>query len=457
MDIMASLVSNITKTRFNNLTPASVEAAKKGILDTIGLILGGSSMRGCQLLIQALKEMGGKEESTIAVFGGKVPSNLAALANGAMGRALDLDDVHDAFVLHPDASIVPTALAIAERQKGVTGQELITAVALGQDLMVRMGLATKSNATVLGRLNPFKVFAATGTAGKLMELDDEKLLNAMGIAYSHLVGDAQAHLDGAMTQYIQEGEASKSAVEAAIFAAKGITGAKNILEGERGFFKGMEIQCDFEALVFELGSKFMGADIAIKPYCSCRSTHEAIDLALSMVKNRGIDTAKISQVTVRVNQKTYSLSCQPLDQKRRPKDQLDALFSLPFAVACALLKGDVFIDEMTDEMIHDPDVLRLAALVTPLKDDECETGSAVGATVLEIETMDGQRFSDRESLPLGNPQNPIDLDGCVAKFRKCARYAHKPFADHQLDNITSQLTLLEDLEDASQIARWLVP
>ena len=86
MDLMALLVNNIVKTQFSDLTPEAVEVAKKGILDTVGLILGGSSMRGCQLLVQAIKEMGGKEESTIAVFGGKVPPNLAALANCAMSR-----------------------------------------------------------------------------------------------------------------------------------------------------------------------------------------------------------------------------------------------------------------------------------------------------------------------------------------------------------------------------------
>lgn len=458
MDLMALLVNNITKTQFSDLPSEAVEVAKKGILDTVGLILGGSSMRGCQLLVQAIKEMGGKEESTIAVFGGKVPPNLAALINGAMSRALDIDDVHDVFVLHPDVVIVPAALAIAECQKGITGRDLITAVALGQDLMVRMGYAAKGKPVNLARLNPFKIFPVTGTVGKLKGLDDEQLLNAMGIAYSHLVGDAKAARDRVMTFYIQEGEAGRSGVEAVLYAEKGITGARSILDGELGFFKGIYQQdCSLEALTSDLGSRFMGDEIAFKRYCSCRNTHEAIDLAIGMVKNRKINPIKIEQVTVRVNQESYMRTCQPLEQKRRPKDRLDALFSTPYTVATALIKGDVFIDEMTDEMIKDPDVLQLAARVMPVQDDRCENGTAVGVTVLEIQTTDSQNYSDSQSLPLGNPQNPIGWDECVTKFKKCANNADKHFANSQVDELIGKLSFLEDLEDCSQLARLMVP
>jgi 2-methylcitrate dehydratase PrpD len=458
MDLMALLVNNIVKTQFSDLTPEAVEVAKKGILDTVGLILGGSSISGCQLLVQAIKEMGGKEESTIAVFGGKVPPNLAALANCAMSRALDIDDVHDVFVLHPDVVIVPAALAVAECQKGITGRNLITAVALGQDLMVRMGFAAKGKPVNLARLNPYKIFPVTGTVGKLKGLDEEQLLNAMGIAYSHLIGDSKAVRDRAMTFYIQEGEAGRSGVEAVIFAEKGITGSRNILDGELSFFKGIyEQDCNLEALTSELGLRFMGDDIAFKRYCSCRNTHEAINLAIGMVKSGKIDPKRIDKITVRVNKESYGRTCEPLDRKRRPESRLDALFSTPFTVASALLKGDVFIDEMTDENINDPDVLQLAARVTPVQDDQCENGWSVGITVLEIQTKDGQKYSDSQSLPLGNPQNPIGWDECVAKFRKCANVAYKPFTNSQIDELIGKLSVLEDLEDCSQLAQLMVP
>jgi len=288
-------------------------------------------------------------------------------------------------------------------------------------------------------------------------LNEEQFTNAMGIAYSHLIGDAQALHDGVMTSYIQEGEAAKSAIESVILAGKGITGTKNVLQGPKGFFNAFEPDPYLEALTSKLGSKFLGTDIAIKPYCSCRSTHEAIDLALSMVKHKGIDPARIDQVTVRVNDKTYSLACHPLDQKRCPKDRIDAQFSLPFTVATALIKGDFFISELSDEIIKDPHILKLAARVMPVLDKECQTDLTVGATVMEIETNDGQKFSGRKLFPLGNPKDPFSMDGCIEKFKKCVKYAYRPFTDNQIDRMISMLSNLDHLDEVQQLVRLLVP
>jgi len=457
MDIMAALVKNILRTSFNDLPPEAVTAAKKGIVDTVGVTMAGSLVKGCQLLIKAIREMGGKEESTIAIFGDKVPSSLAALANGAMARAMDIDDVNDVFPLHPDVVIVPTALTVAERHEGTDGRDLITAVALGQDLMVRMAYATKVNPVISGRFNLFKVFAAAGTAGKLMGLNEEQLSNAMGIAYSHMIGDAQSMHEGVMTMYIQEGEAAKSAIEAAIFASHGITGTKNVLQGQRGFFQAFEPDPNLEALTSELGSAFRGIDIAIKPYASCRSTHEAIDLALSMVKDRGIDPNRIERVTVRVNDITYNLTCHPIDQKRHPRNRIEAQFSIPFTVAAALIRGDFFLAELSDEIINNEEILRLAARVTPVLDKECQTDLTLGATFMEIETTDGQKFSERKLFPWGNPKDPMSMEDCLKKFKKSVKYAYRVFPNNQIDRIMNMLSNLEQLEDIPQLVRSLVP
>ena len=457
MDVMASLVKNIIRTGFNDLTPESIVAAEKAIVDTIGTMMAGSSIEGCRLLVNAVKGMGGTGESTIAVFGGKVSPNMAALANGAMARAMDIDDVNDAFPLHPGAVIVPTALAVAEGRGGTDGRDLITSVALGQDLMVRMAYATKLNPIISGRYNLFKVFAAVGTAGKLMGLDEEALSNAMGVAYSRLVGDAQALHEGVMTAYIQEGEAAESAIESAILAERGITGTRGVLQGERGFFNVYEPDPNLNALTSEVGSIFRGVDIGIKPYSSCRSTHEAIDLVLGVRKYPGIVPDRIERIIVRVNNITFNLTGHPLDLKHHPKNKSDAQFSLPFTIAAAFIRGDFFIDEITDEAINNEEILRLAARVTPILDNECQTDLSLGSTVLEIETNDGEKFSVQKSFPRGNPKDPMSLEDCMEKFRKCAKYAFRPFSEKQIDRITSILIELENLERIEQLVRLLVP
>ncbi|MCK4822520.1 MmgE/PrpD family protein, partial [bacterium] len=355
MDIMETLVKNIAGIKFEDLPPEAISTAKKGIADTIGAMIAGSSVEGCQLLVEHIREWGGHEESTIAVFGDKAPSNLAAQANGAMARALEIDDVTDVFPLHPSASIVPTCLAIAERRGKITGHEFITAVALAQDLIIRMALANKLDPIVSGRYNLFKIFPSTGAAGKLLGLDEEHLLNAMGISYSQMVGDGQAAGDGAMTSYIQQGIVAKSAIESALLAQAGITGTRNVLQGPRGFYNAIEPEPNLDALTSELGERFMGVEIAVKFYTACRGTHEAIDLTLDMVRQKKIDPDQIDEIIVKVNEPIYNLVCQPLDRKRHPETLVDAQFSLPYAVGAAIIRGDFFIDELSDEAIKDPD------------------------------------------------------------------------------------------------------
>ena len=107
-----------------------MEAAKKAIADTIGVIIAGSSVEGCRILVESIKSLEGPQKSTIAVFWGKAPMYLAALANGGMARAVELDDASNKFVLHSSVSIVPASIATAEKAGGISVKELITAVAM---------------------------------------------------------------------------------------------------------------------------------------------------------------------------------------------------------------------------------------------------------------------------------------------------------------------------------------
>ena len=457
MDIMKTLVKNITSIKFEDLPTEAITTTKKSIIDTLGVMIAGSSVDGCKLLVDYIREWGGPEESTIAVFGGKVPSNLAAQANGAMARALEIDDVSDELVLHPSVSIVPTCLAIAERLGRISGKEFITSIALGQDLIFRMAAATKLSPITSGRYNLFRIFASTGTAGKILELNEEQLLNAMGIAYSQMAGDGQSARSGAMTSYIQSGTVAKSAIESVFMAQKGITGAKNVIQGPSGFYKAIEPDSNLEALTSQLGTKFKGSEICIKLYTSCRCTHEAIDLALDMVKEEGVNPSQIDEITVRVNDQCYNLVCHPLDQKRHPKTLVDAQFSIPYTVAAAIVRGDVFIDELSDQAINDPNILRLAQRVTPIEENKCQTDLAVGSTVMEIKTQDGQKLSKQIQLPRANPKNPVSMDGVIEKFKKCANYSIRTFSKDHIDKMVKILCNLEQLEDATELTQLLVP
>jgi len=457
MDIMATLVKNLSTTTFQDLPREAVEATKKAIIDTLGVIIAGSSVEGCQILVEYIKELGGPKESHIAVIGGKVPSYLAAQANGAMARALEIDDVSDEFVLHPSVSIVPACLAAAEKAGGKSGEELITAIALGQDMMFRMVAATKLSAIISGRYNLFRVFASAGAVGKLMALSEDQLLNAQGIAYSQMAGDGQSARDGAMTSYIQSGTVAKSAIESVLMARKGIVGTKNVLEGPSGYFKAIEPDPKLDALTSDLGINFRGTEICIKPYTSCRQTHEAIDLAIAIKNETEIDIGEIEKITVRVNEQCYNLVCNPLDQKRQPQTMVDAQFSLPYTVAAAFVKGDVFIDEVSEKTIQDQTILSLAQRTTPIVDERCETDLVLGSVIMELTTRDGRTVLRETRVPKGNFRNPLTLENVIQKFRKCTDHSARPFREGQIEGLLDLLLNLERLESVARITEMLSP
>jgi 2-methylcitrate dehydratase PrpD len=455
MDPMSLLVKNFLNVQFEDLPLAAVEATKKSIIDTVGVIIAGSSEKGPQLLIEQIKEWGGPKESTIAVFGNAVPAHLAAFANGTMARALEIADVYDAFPLHPSSSAIPVAFAISEKIGNISGKEFIVAVALAQDLIVRFALATKVGPIQSGRYNLFKIFPPTGVAGRLLNLNEETLYNAMGIAFTQMVGDGQSALDGAMTHYLQQGVVAQSAVECALLAQKGITGARNILKGRYGLFHAYEPEHEVEPLINDLGKTFRGSEISIKLYSSCRATHEAIDLALAVSQEQNIDPKNIEKIIVKVNEPVYNLCCK--DRKSHPTTEVDAQFSLPYCVAASIVKGDVFIKELKEEIFSEPTVTELAERIETQIDSNRQTHLVIGSTIFELITKDGRIFSRETSFPKGNPKNPVDFDDCVVKFEKCLKNSIKKFDDKHVEEIINFIENIETVEDVSWLPRSLNP
>ncbi|MGD0917819.1 MAG: MmgE/PrpD family protein [Thermodesulfobacteriota bacterium] len=456
MDLMETLAKHASQVMFEDLPPQVVSITKRSVLDTLGVMIGGSSIEGCRLLVDYICDWGGREEGTIAVFGRKAPAALAAQANGAMARVLELDDIIDMFPLHPSASIIPTCLAVAERQGTINGKDFITAVVLGHDLVIRLAMSVKMNPMISGRDNLFMVFALTGSAGKLLGLNEDQLLNAMGIAYSQMVGDVQASMDGVMMTYIQQGTRAKSAIEAALMAQKGITGTQNVLQGQYGFYNAYEPDPRLEVLTKGLGKKFRGEDLAIKFHSACRLTHQAIDLA-QMFRVDGITADQIDRITVKVAEECYKFVCAPLEKKRTPRTSVDAQFSIPYVTAATFVRGDVFIDEINEQSINDPEILKLAQRITPVLDPERKTDLVLGSVVMEVKTRSGRILLKKTEFPKGNPRNPVTMEECIKKFRKCVSCSLKPFPQKQLDQIIEVVGNLEQLDNVNQLGMLLVP
>jgi 2-methylcitrate dehydratase PrpD len=459
-DAAFALARNVVKTRFEHIPSKAVKVTREDVLDTLGTILAGSTAAAAKEVVELGREFGGNPQSTVLSFGDKIPSPMAAFINGTMGHALDFDDTHDKAVLHVGPAVVSAALAVAEKVGNVDGKSLITAVALGADVICRMGLATKIPLQKGGWMfTPlYGYFGAAASASKILGLNEEQIVNAFGIAYCQAAGNLQVNIENehALTKRMQVGFAAKGGVMAALLAQKGLTGAQNSMEGRWGIFNlHHHGEYDRSALVDGLGHEFEIANLSFKPYSCCRQIHAHIDAALQLRRDYGLRPEDIEAVTIFVNTDPHWL-CHPLDLRRRPPEEVHAQFSIPYSVAVALANGKVLIKDYTSEAARrDEAVLRIADLVTPQYDPSLPTRVIPPARV-EIVTRDGRRLVSNNVVDAkGHPNNPMSWDELGDKFRDCASHSAQPLPKENVDEAIDLCAHLEDVSDVSQITRLL--
>lgn len=445
----------VASVRFEDLSPAAVTSAKRSTLDTMGAMVAGSTAPGVDTVVNLAKGWGGTEEAHLVGFGHPLPAPLAVWCNGTMARALEIDDCVDFLPVHPSASSVAALLSLAELKGGLSGPDFLTALAVGQDLIIRMGLAVRQNAMQSGRNNLFKIFGPTAALARAMGLGPAEAQNALGLAFSFAVGDGQCALDGALSLRLQQGIVAQGALLSVLLSSRGFTGAKDFLLGSYGYLRAFEPDPRLEYLTQDLGKEFYGERITIKPFSSCRATHASINLALNLRNETNIGIKSIQRITVRTNPEISQLVGEPRDAKIAPDSVPTAQFSIQYTVAAALIRGDVFLKELEPDSIKDDEILDLASRVYVEPDPSLRTDFVLGRTVMEID-LEGQPSLMQEiELPLGNPSHPIKYDACAEKFRKCTLYSVNPLQAACVEELIEKVSRLQNLQDVSVLMSYL--
>jgi len=444
---------------YEDISAEAVNITKKDILDTLGVAVAASKEPVSEEIVGLSREWGGKAESTILAFGDKVPAPMAAFINGTMAHALDYDDTHDKGIIHVGSSVVTASFAIAERLGKVNGKTLITAVALGDEMMCRMALATKAGPQTSGwhMTASYGYFGAAAAASKILALDESQVINAFGIAYSQSAGNMQCVIDNetALTKPLQVGFAAQGGVMSTLLSQKGLTGAQNSLEGRFGLFN-LHHGGDYDrsALTDGLGEEFQMVNLSFKPYPCVRAAHLYIDAALQVVRDHNIRPEDIEEVTVFVNTEPHWL-CYPLDLRRRPSEVVHAQFSIPYTVAVAILRGKVTIDDFTPKGIRDEKALAIAQKVTPKYDPTLSTRELPPARI-EVKMNNGEIISSKlVTFAKGHPENPMSWDDLAAKFRDCAAHSIKPLRKGNIERVIDMTKNLDKVADVSEITQLL--
>lgn len=408
---------------FDSLDEQAIATAKRSIIDILGVSLAGSRDPGIKTLHSVVSKWGGTADCGVLGYDTKLPPAASALINGASARVLDFDDVVDPLGTHPSVAIFPPLLTVLQmRNTPATGRELLTAMVLGQDLSVRFARARQQTLLESGRYDMSKILAATAATAHLYGLNETQMHQAMGIAYTSAVGETQCMIDGASTVFYQQGLVAENAIKSVLLAEQGFSGATRFLKGRWGYYSAFEPNSDTQSILKDLGSVFTNSEsIAFKPYPTCRPNISAASLAMAMVDTHNIQLRDIERVEVTVNQQIYDLVCAPIEQKRRPTSVVDARFSMAYNIACAIVSGNLFIDDFTKDAITRKDIIKLCLKIDSKASRDCDipelgTHGKIRITML---LTNGSCITDDISYPKGNAKNPMSSAEIEDKFAKC--------------------------------------
>jgi 2-methylcitrate dehydratase PrpD len=453
MDATFEFAKNFVNVTFDDLPAEVVEITKKEVLDTLAVAVAGFGQPGPKELMEMVQEWGGKEEATLIGSKQKVPAPNAAQVNATLTHTRDYDDVHEQAVMHPGVVTIPPAMAMAELKGGLNGKEFITAVALGVDMICRLGLGTRPGVSPIQTGWHFTALygypTAALTAGRVLGLDEEKMVNAFGIAYHQCSGNGQCTIDGALTKRMGPGFSVRGGVTAALLAQRGVTGARNCLEGQEGLFKVYHHgEYDRNILIHDLGRFFEGSNVSIKPYPCCRGVHPSIDAALALRAKYNINPKEIKEILFATGSANYKLLCTPFEAKVRPRNPVDAQFSIPWGIATILAKGRVTMGDYTPQAIEDKDILDLTSKLRAEVDHSLDNPRGIEPARIKVLMNNGDTFTEQVQFALGTPNRPMSFDDCIKKFEDIVSFTGGWMKE---DNVKKAIDFVANLEKQTNV------
>jgi 2-methylcitrate dehydratase PrpD len=428
-------------------------AAKLLMLDAAGISFASTTYPFAAVSMRGLASFEAGA-SVVIGFADRLPLRDAVLMNGILAHGLDFDDTHLVGVVHPTASCFPTALGLAAAA-GRSGRDIVAAYIRGIEVAARIGAVAKGEMNQVG-FHPTGVVAAFGcavAAAHLYGLDAEKTAMAQGIVLSMASGTREYSADGAWSKRLHPGWAGFCGITAAALARAGFTGPRTAYEGRFGLFA---THLDLHGRSYDLGAATAGlgevwevSNVAVKPFPACQLSIACIDAALTLARTRKPDPRRIKAIEAVIPPHAVAIVCEPAERKRQPRTSYEAQFSLPFDIACALIRGRFGVAEI--ELYGDAEIRALAERVRYRVDPDTNYPIHFSGEVI-VEMEDGEVIAQREDINRGAPDRPLTEADLREKFMGNALMA-LPRA--RAEEIADRILALEEEKDARLFAEAL--
>jgi len=459
MSLTKQITQHVANTTFQDLTADEVEAVKHSIVDTLACMLAATSNSDSQERIHsALIRNGGNGESTLIASRSKAPALEAAFLNGTLTHALDFDDTTDQAPHHPTANTLPTALALAEQQDA-SGDELVLAVATGNDISVRLAAGPDGSSNMDYPFLPITLFGLWGSvtaASKILRLDQTEIQNAFGLGLHQASGVTEGIFSpqSDLRSY-RDAFTNRNGTLAATLAKAGVRAVRDT-SLEIFFSVYYQDQYSRPRVLDDLGQRNLSSSVSLKPWPSDRETHGYIEAILDLVKTHSISAEQVENVTLTVGRFGRDHLCEPLEIKRRPELSIGAKLSLPYIAAVAITRSKVAPSDFSPSSLNDPDVMAMCRRVSYEFDESYGNPPGTGTPArVRIRLRDGSELVNRVDTLLGHPARPMSRAQVEDKFRACAEFAGVPIAPSRLDQLLAQLWTLETLPSVRDLMSLL--
>ena len=423
-----------------------VEYGKLLLTDTFGVAMSCQNMEHAAAVKCAVEAMKSAPQATLWGTDEKASLPDAALYNASLIHGADYDDTHVAGIVHPSAAVVSTAVTVGEYTHS-TGEEVLTAIIAGWEVITRLGIAAKGRFHDRGFHGTGVVasYAAACVAAKLMGNSRTVLANALGICGSQAAGLQEFLQDGTWTKKIHPGWGAHSALYALAMARAGFTGPGRVFEGKFGMWMTHCGGTDgLEEAFSDLGQVWHTKEITVKLYPVCHMTHSFIDCMRALMDENGFTAKDIESAECRIESRCYPIVCTPREVKTRPQTDYVMRFSLPYVVAMAAEKGRVSPGEIDLRYAQDPEVQDLMDRISCVEDDT-KRNPGYFPGYLTVKLKDGRTLVKDQRWEIGTEQNPLNVQAVRRKFTDNLSAL---YSDQQIQTLLDQVKQLRVLPGA---------
>jgi len=446
-DATRALARFAAETRADDIPRDVGELIKLSFLDGLGVALRGTTFPWTRMVREVVETEGGNAVASLWGRGTRTSLTNAVLFNGTAGHAFEMDDIHKESIVHPNSLAVPVALALAEADPALSGRDIVTALALGYEVGLRIGNAA-TTALFLNGFHPqgtTGTFVAAATAGRLLRLDAAQMQHALGIAGSMGAG-LMAAQEGAMVKRLHAGRAAQSGLMAALLAKRGFTGISDIVEASYGGFLSAFARTPNAARLMDgLGTDWEAGKVGFKMYPNVTSIHAALDALRAVLIEEDVPAARIAEIRVGCGHMTFVHTAWDY----RPVGITAAQMNIFYGLSVMAQRRNVAAGDYSDEAIADPEILAFIPRIKVAEDPEIEAkGPALRhAARVTVLTTDGRSLRRDVWHRRGSPENPVSRREVEEKFAANVGGLLDADATRRLQSLAAKLEALTDARE----------